>query len=214
MTSLDTVVQLLNQLVLDNKGLKEQLTAVEKQLAALQSAPVSRPRGKAPSTTPVGVTTNGHVEPKFPIHTVAWLKVKTHEDPTFLQQIIGSTNYDRFVQKYEADLKTDDPKERASKLAEKIWKDMQALGESCPEPATKEFAAKMTKHLRDSWRKERDAWDAAHPTTAAPAAATGAVVVPDTPVMQVLEQSSLVQPLLTPMPLQMPLLQPVGTLGR
>lgn len=215
MASLDSVVQLLTQVLAELRVVHDENKSLKDQLTALQNVPVSKPRGKAASATPLAVGANGQVEKKFPNNTVVWLKAKCNEDSNFLPQLIGQTNFNNFAIKYEAELKNEDPKEKSGKLGEKIWKDMQAFAENSPNPDTKDFSSKMTEHLRKAWKTEKTAWEASHP--AQPTQPASGTVIPDTPVlatpqMQTLsfDTPALSQPLLTPVSFSLPLLQPVG----
>lgn len=207
MASLDSVVQLLTQVLAELRVVHDENKSLKDQLTALQNVPVSKPRGKAASATPVGVGANGQVEKKFPNNTVVWLKAKANEDPTFLPQLIGQANFDNFAVKYDAELKNEDPKEKAGKLAEKIWKDMGALSENSPNPQTKEFSSRMAEHLRKTWKAEKTAWENAHPVQS-----TGNVI-PDTPVLATPQMQTLsfdAPTLSQPVQFSIPLLQPVG----
>jgi hypothetical protein len=215
MSSTDSVVQLLNQILAELRVVHDENKALKDQLTALQSVPASKPRGKAASSNPVGVGANGQPEKKFPNNTIVWLKAKANEDPNFLPQLLGQSNYDSFALKYAAEIKNEDPKEQPGKLAEKVWKDLGALADNSPHPPSKDFAVKMTDHLRKTWKAEKTAWEAAQPT--ALTQSTTGTIMPDTPAlvtpqMQTLSFDSpvLSQPLLTPVSFSLPLVQPIG----
>ena len=217
--TLESVAQLVNQVLLVNKTMEERLAQMQAQLAALQVAAAPKPRGKSSSSTPVGVDGASQSASKFPNNTVVWIKRRASEDPNFMSNILGQENYDRFVNKYiqTGEFKDVESKDLAGKYAEKIWKDLGVLAEKCDIVETKKFAVNTVAYLRKTWKEEKTAHDAAHASsTPASAPATNGVIVPDTPTivtspllqLDQTQQAPAFQPVFQPLPVMLSLTQP------
>lgn len=191
MASLDSVVQLLQQLTL-------KVESVQAQLTALQNVPAPKSRSKSSSTTPVGMGGDGQTEKKYPINTLAWIKEQCAITPDFFKQYLNE-HYDTLVATHFDELKNEDPKTYPIKLGEKLWKDIKTLCDS-KDVATKTSANTVSELVTDLWRKGKLAWQAAHP--AAPSAGV--------PALQALETPVLTQPLLPTMSFQLPSMPPAG----
>lgn len=217
--TLESVAQLVNQVLLVNKTMEERLAQMQAQLAALQVASAPKPRGRSSSSTPVGVDGASQSASKFANNTVVWIKRRATEDPSFMPNILGQENYDRFVGKYvqTGEFKDVDAKDLPGKYAEKIWKDLGVLAEKCDIVETKKFSVNTVAYLRKTWKDEKTAYEASHTSsTAVSAPVTNGVIVPDTPTVvssQLLQldqpqQTHAFQPVFQPLPVMLPLTQP------
>ncbi len=215
--TLDSVVQLLNQALVelrvchdDNKALKEQLSQLQVQVSAVQNAAPKSRGTKTAASSHVGVA-NAVPKSAFPPNTVVWLRAKCAADPNYLVPILGQGNFNNFVKKFEdaGDLKGLEGSARDSKIGERIWKYLGELSEIEGQSKNKDFANHTLEFLRKSWKAEKTAFEAANPTSVAPAATTSGTIVPDTPVMTspVVPQldTGLTQPLVQQLTMNLPL---------
>jgi hypothetical protein len=95
----------------------------------------------------------------FPTNTVAWLKQKAQNDANFLPRLIASENYNKLVERLASQNQSnqkESSEEKASKIAQNIWKNIQTLAESSNNGHDKQLATNFIEHLRKSWREEKE----------------------------------------------------------